>query len=245
MAIDEAIAFHVRKGMVCPTLRLYGWEKASVSLGVFQKSTDINLSYCLDNGIPVVRRPTGGRGILHGDELTYSVSAQSHGLFSSGLLETYHHLGAALQRALEISGLNVTMKAERTSGRTLARNPLCFQTTSYGEISFQGHKIVGSAQKRWSNGFLQQGSIPYTLDQRQMERIFTLTHNPGERLTMVALREIAPELSHESLKRALQSSFEEIFAIRFRAAQLAPEEESLAEELESRRHSSPAWVYQR
>jgi lipoate-protein ligase A len=85
MALDEAIATGVRKGAAAPTLRLYGWDRPSLTLGCFQKTADINIEYCRSHDIPVVRRPTGGRAILHGDELTYSLSAKLTGsLFHTG-----------------------------------------------------------------------------------------------------------------------------------------------------------------
>lgn len=84
MALDEAIAVFVRRGRSCPALRLYGWETPSVSLGSFQKLDDIDEEYCSHENIPVVRRPTGGRAVLHGDELTYSFSSKNEGRFSRG-----------------------------------------------------------------------------------------------------------------------------------------------------------------
>ena len=77
MALDEAIAISVRKGGSPPTLRLYSWDMPSVTLGCFQKIRDIDIEYCRDASIPVVRRPTGGRAILHNKELTYSFSAKT------------------------------------------------------------------------------------------------------------------------------------------------------------------------
>jgi len=83
MAIDEAIAISVRKGDVPPTLRLYGWDVPSVSIGCFQKIRDINVEYCGEKNIPIVRRPTGGRAILHYQDITYSFSTKTDfGLFS-------------------------------------------------------------------------------------------------------------------------------------------------------------------
>lgn len=191
MAVDEAIAINVRGGDLPPTLRLYGWLGPSVSLGSFQKITDINLQYCIRNNIPVVRRPTGGRGILHDDELTYSFSSKNEGEFSAGLLETYRKLSAAFQFALNKIGLNVTIKMRREAGRNLTRSPLCFQSTSYGEISFDGKKLIGSAQKRWSDGFLQQGSIPYSINYEKLTRVFNINNEP---LATSADRTVTPPL---------------------------------------------------
>ncbi len=171
MALDEAIAISVRNGKSPPVLRIYGWACPSVSLGSFQNIASIDLKYCSENNIAVVRRPTGGRGILHRDELTYSFCAQNKGEFSGGLLETYWKLGSAFQSALKTAGLKVSIKTGRESSRN-TRSALCFESTSFGELSFNGKKLIGSAQKRWNNGFLQQGSIPYSVDYEKLIAVF-------------------------------------------------------------------------
>ena len=238
MALDEAIATEVRKGNAPATLRFYGWERASVSLGLFQKITDLNLPYCISNSIPVVRRPTGGRAILHGDELTFSFSAGNEGFFSRGLLDTYRQLSAALKSALDMLGVDITMKTERESGETLTRSPLCFKSTSYGEISCRGNKLIGSAQKRWKDGFLQQGSIPYVIDEESTRKIFNFAPFSDIRDGMIGLREVLPDLDPEQFKEAIRISFEKTFRLRFRCSGLSPEEVRLARELAVQKYRS-------
>ena len=106
MAVDEAIAQSVREGRSPTTLRVYEWLAPSVSLGCFQRSGSIDLEYCSERGIPVVRRITGGRAILHGPELTYSLSAStSDGPFSGGLMDSYRRISDAFCRAMSLLGL--------------------------------------------------------------------------------------------------------------------------------------------
>lgn len=236
MALDEAIATEIRKGNAPPTLRFYGWERASVSLGSFQRITDLNLPFCISNNIPVVRRPTGGRAILHGDELTCSFSAENEGFFSGGLLDTYRQLSTALKSALDMLGADITMKTERESGKTLTKSPLCFNSTSYGELSYRGRKLIGSAQKRWKDGFLQQGSIPYAIDEESTRKIFGLDSSSKIRDGMIGLRELLPGLDPEQLKEALRISFEKTFRVRFRCSDPGPEEIRLARELEVQKY---------
>jgi lipoate-protein ligase A len=185
MALDEAIAAAVRNGHSPPTLRFYGWCQPSVSLGAFQKITDIDTGYCAANDVQVVRRPTGGRGILHGEELTYSFSAKNEGLFSQGLLDAYRKISAAFSLGLQRLGLSVKMENRRGRRSNLERSPLCFQSTSYGEITINGKKLIGSAQKRWGDGFLQQGSMPYTVDFTALAAVFK---NNGQRSKRRILR---------------------------------------------------------
>jgi lipoate-protein ligase A len=245
MALDEAIAVSVQKGAFPPTLRIYGWDRPSVSLGSFQKTSDINYRFCKDNDIPVVRRPTGGRGILHGDELTYSFSSSNEGFFSGGLLDSYRRLSAAFVSALRMLGLDVAMKGEREPGRTLNRTALCFKSTSYGEISFQARKLIGSAQKRSKDGLLQQGSLPFAVDEERTKQVFNLPPSADLGDSMTGLRKILPGLDPGELREKIQVSFEKTFRIRLLCPGLSPEEDLLARELEVRKYRSPRWTFRR
>ncbi|NTU43189.1 MAG: lipoate--protein ligase family protein [Nitrospirales bacterium] len=238
MALDEAISLSVREGSAPTTLRLYGWDCPSVSIGQFQKIETINSAYCEAHQIPVVRRPTGGRGILHGDELTYSLSGRNEGPFSRGLMETYLIIGTALKMAMELTGIPVSMKMERESGRNLTRSPLCFRSSSFGEIGIKGKKLVGSAQKRWREGFLQQGSIPYCLDYNSLSEVFTgdedIVSPPGSE--MIGLREVCADFSPELYREAIRTAFQETFGIRLLESQPSHQEEESARRLCSERY---------
>jgi lipoate-protein ligase A len=261
MAIDEAIAIAVRHGDSPPSLRFYGWDAPAVSIGAFQKITEINLKFCKNNNILVVRRPTGGRGILHGDELTYSFSSRNEGWFSESLLKTYQKLSEAFQSAFNKIGLTVTMKMERESGRNLTRSPLCFKSASYGEIIFDGKKLIGSSQKRWKDGFLQQGSIPYSIDYEKLQAVFrensaevqrhrepevknlidTTSETTGFQ-AMAGLKEILPDFDDAEFKNRLKESFEKTFKITLFESHLFPHEEEIAHRLFSEKYQNPQWT---
>lgn len=245
MAVDEAIANSVITGKQPPTLRLYAWECPSVSLGQFQRATDIDLQYCINNNIPLVRRPTGGRAILHNNELTYSFSSRNEGFFSCSLLDTYRQLSRVFQGAFEKTGLRVEIKNERETGRNLMRSPLCFKTTSYGEIVFQGKKLIGSAQKRWRNGFLQQGSIPFTNDEKIIEKVFCTRPDEEQEDGLGGFSGITPGIGSEGFKEAVRLSFEETFSTGFIPSNLSPEELLSARELEAQKYLSPEWNFHR
>ncbi|MFA5353617.1 MAG: lipoate--protein ligase family protein [Thermodesulfovibrionales bacterium] len=240
MALDEAISLAVRDGSAPPTLRIYGWDRQSVSIGHFQKPETVNLAYCEAHEIPVVRRPTGGRGILHGDELTYSFTARNEGLFSQGLLDTYLLIGSALKRAMEMEGIPITMKLERESGRNLVRSPLCFKSQSFGEIGIGGRKLVGSAQKRWREGFLQQGSIPYSIDYERLPLVFKeeepLAPPSSVDASMIGLREVSPDFSPEGFKEAIRQAFEDCFRISLPDSLISRQEEESARLLLSEKY---------
>ena len=243
MALDEAIATTVRKGSSPPTLRLYGWNVPSVSIGYFQKVRDIDFDYCIEKSIPIVRRPTGGRAILHNNEITYSFSVKTgDGIFSKGLLDSYRRISAAFVLALSKIGLSPELKLIRETRRT--KSPLCFKSVSYGEITIDNKKIIGSAQKRWSDGLLQQGSIPCIIDRDEMAKVFRLQSSVVVE-NIIGLQEILYSLNHKDLKNAIRVSFEEIFNMKLIPSPLSREEISLAEELEVKKYLSPHWNFMR
>ena len=246
MALDEAIALSVRKRLVPPTLRFYRWDSPSLSIGCFQKSSDLDLSFCNKNRIPLVRRPTGGRAILHGDELTYSLSVRTDlAPFALGLFESYRCISAAFIAGFTRLGIAASAKEQKESGRTLTRSPLCFQSSSYGEILIKNRKIVGSAQKRWQDGLLQQGSIPYAYDTETMECIFGVAGSGRERDVMTALRTVKPDIDDRTLKDAIVGGFEEVFGISLPGTHPSPEEFRLARELEEQKYLQASWTLRR
>ncbi len=245
MAVDEAIAASVREDKSPPTLRLYEWIAPSVSIGCFQKTNSVNIMYCAEKSIPVVRRLTGGRAILHNYELTYSFSARNEGFFSKGLLDSYRQLSIAFKLALGMLGLAATMKMERESGSNLNRSALCFKSTSYGEISFNNKKIIGSAQKRWKDGLLQQGSIPYIIDEEAIKKVFDLDPSLDLKDRMAGLREVIPDFSCGHLKETIRAAFENTFRIKFIHSPLSQEEALLARELEARKYLSREWTFRK
>jgi len=244
MALDEAIATEVRRGAVPPTLRLYGWGRPSLTLGCFQKASDIDIEYCRFQDIPVVRRPTGGRAILHGDELTYSFSAKTdRAPFSHGLLDSYRSISIAFSLAFKKIGLAAELKKVREKGRMLSGSPLCFHSSSFGEILVDKKKLVGSAQKRWNDGLLQQGSIPYLCEKEKLQGIFGAEKTASLRDCMKALKDALPLLDEDAFRKTVASSFEETFAIRLLLSVPSQEESFLAEGLLHQKYLQSHWNF--
>jgi lipoate-protein ligase A len=244
MALDEAIATAVRKNNAPPSLRIYGWDMPSVSIGSFQKISDVNIEYCEKNHIPIVRRPTGGRAILHNFELTYSFSVNTkHRLFSKGLFDSYKKISRALGNALLKIGLSPETRLRRKT--PLSRSSLCFQSTSYGEITINNKKIIGSAQRRWMDGLLQQGSIPYWIDSNETVRVFGLESSHILQELMTGLKDIFPEFSPDAFKRIIRISFEETFNSWLIPSSPSIEEVSFAKELEAQKYLTHQWNFRR
>jgi lipoyl(octanoyl) transferase len=250
MALDEAISVALKNNASPPTLRLYGWEMPSVSIGYFQKISDIDTGYCLRNNIPVVRRLTGGRAILHGKELTYSFSVRTEGRFSKGLLDSYKKIGTALSLALSQTGISTEMNLSKLPAKSKSpgirsKSPLCFQSTSYGEVTAGNKKIIGSAQKRWPGALLQQGSVPLVIDTYGLTRIFRLSCVRGADELPSGLEEIVPGTNVERLKESIRRSFEETFEVQLIPSSATKEEVSLAMQLEAQKYLSHAWTFGR
>jgi lipoate-protein ligase A len=244
MALDEALATEVRKGAAPPTLRLYGWNRPSLTLGCFQKTSDINIDYCRSHNVPIVRRPTGGRAILHYDELTYSFSAKTDsGPFSHGLLDSYRRISTAFSIALKKIGVSAESKKEREKGRVLGRSPLCFQSSSFGELLLENKKLVGSAQKRWNDGLLQQGSIPYLCHDEELKGIFGAEKTASLRECMNALSDILPRFNRDEFRNSVVSSFEAAFGVRLLLSAPSQEESLLAQELQHRKYLRADWNF--
>ena len=179
MAVDEAILEYSRRVEQPTTLRLYAWTPPCLSLGYGQSYTDIDLDRLTSYGWEVVRRPTGGRAILHTDELTYAViGSQEDPLLTGGVLESYQRLSIALLEALKRMEITADTVAKNVAiTEKMMDNPVCFEVPSNYEITFKGKKLIGSAQARRKNTVLQHGSLPLTGD---LTRIVQVLRYPND-----------------------------------------------------------------
>ena len=247
MALDEALLDSACKGESPPTLRLYGWSEPAVSIGRHQRASDVDLAFCRERSIPVVRRPTGGRAILHGLELTYSFSAHLPlPGFGRSVLDSYGTLSRAFMHAFRSLGLAALNGSRRKKGPGPdGANPLCFASASYGEISIGGKKIIGSAQRRCPYGFLQQGSIPLALDRETMSSVFFYKEGGGPDHGMAALGELDGSITLEGLKDAVVNGFRDVFSIDVARSGPDEREEELAARLAERKYLSEHWTLRR
>lgn len=164
MARDEALARELGEGRSpVPTVRLYGWQPWAISLGRHQAVADIDADRCAEKGIDIVRRPTGGRAILHAEELTYCVVMPAG---RRGILDVYNDISRALVRGLKLFGVDVALQKSQPDFRAEYRKTAsipCFASSARYEIEWNGRKLVGSAQRRLSGTardvVLQHGSI--------------------------------------------------------------------------------------
>ena len=244
MALDEAISVGVRQKISPPTLRLYEWDRPSLSIGYFQKVSDINLEYCDLKDYPIVRRQTGGRAILHDSELTYSFSSsKDSSIFNGNLLENYTIISNTLLQALALTGI----KAEASfikKRSTDHRNPACFKTVSFGEITVDRKKVIGSAQKRYKDGFLQHGSIVFDFNAENLRAV--LHGNTHQDFNGIgALRNSRPDLTIPELKLIMKKAFETELNVKLITDNPSKYELAMAKELEENKYSTKKWNFKR
>lgn len=172
MAIDEAILAEVEAGNSPPTFRLYGWSPPCISLGHSQNpERELNLSRVKEFGFDTVIRATGGRAVLHIGELTYSlIAAQSAESWCETQAESYRVISQALAQAILGSGIGVSLDRGYPIEKSVDQRAMtpCFSSTARSEVVFGERKVIGSAQRRLRNAFLQHGSILVSKDHRKI-----------------------------------------------------------------------------
>ena len=240
MAIDEAIMESGRRGLI--TLRLYRWQPGCLSFGRNQTALGrYDGDRAADLGYDVVRRPTGGRSVLHHHELTYSVSAP---VSWGSLRDAYVRINRALAAGLRQLGVDAVVH-EYTEGpipRPTVR--ACFRDPLPGEVTATGRKLVGSAQWRDAGALLQHGSILIRNEQHLVEDLRIGAH-PSVEIPAVGLVDLlgaAPEAAE--LEQALIAGFEREFDTAVEPGELTSAETDRAEtQLEA--YQDPAWTWRR
>ena len=244
MAVDEAISEAVRQELSPPTLRLYRWSRPSLSIGHFQKISDVNTDHCGRMGYPVVRRLTGGRAILHNEELTYSFSALTgSGPFGTSLRENYSVISNAILLGLQTCGIkaDISFERKRNPGQ---RDPACFRAVSYGEITINGKKVIGSAQKRYNNGFMQHGSILLGFNAEELRNV--LTHgNENDYSDIASIGDHSKDISFDNLALSIKKGFEDSLKIKLISDTPTKFELELAKQLEKNKYSARDWNFNR
>lgn len=253
MARDEAILSAVACGQQPPTLRIYAWRPFCLSLGYAQKSHDIDFTRIEARGFDVVRRPTGGRAILHGDELTYSLCLPIDHEFAQGdVLSSYRQISLGLIDALEHLGLHV---ASEKQDRQALRNSgaVCFEIPSHYEITVAGKKLIGSAQVRRKEGILQHGTLPLCGDVARICDVLTYADETERIASAEYVRNRATTLEQalghpiddHTARHAFVEGFTRAFQIVWLEQALSPAETEHAHILQSTQYADQAWTLKR
>jgi lipoate-protein ligase A len=249
MAVDEAVFRVVIRKKAPPTLRFYGWRVPALSIGCFQDyEKEVDGEACRKFGVEIVRRPTGGKAVLHERELTYAVIAGADSsLFPPDILKTYRAISGCIARGLAIIGIRAEMEADGRPAPDGTLRSSCFSSLSRYELLVGGRKICGSAQMRSHRAFLQHGSLLTAFDPFRTCAVM-LPHRDRERdadLLRNAITSVGEQagaaIGEENLCRALREGFERALGIRFREGLLTPEEEEIKGELMVKKYGNEGW----
>ncbi|HHU6749641.1 TPA: lipoate--protein ligase family protein [Staphylococcus pseudintermedius] len=258
MALDEALLNFVSRGEIDPVVRFYTWNPPTLSIGYFQRlSKEIDIEKVKEKGYGLVRRQTGGRGVLHDKELTYSVIVpeahpdmpqtvtEAYRVISGGLLEGFKSLGFDAHFAVPRS------KEEREKLKQ-PRSSVCFDAPSWYELVVEGKKIAGSAQTRQKGVILQHGSILQDVD---IDDLFDMFIFKNERLKAkmkeafvqkaVAINDLSDEtVTLAQMEVAFKEGFKKALGIEFKPLELTAAQHEEVKALEEK-YRSEAFLYRK
>lgn len=253
MALDEAISMAVAERMAPPTLRFYGWRPPCLSIGYAQSmGGEVDVTKCRRCGIDCVRRPTGGRAILHADELTYSLAVpQEDPRAAGGVMESYRCLSLGLVFGLRALGLQIVQAPGEHKEEV--DSAACFDLPSPYELTVEGKKLVGSAQVRRKRVVLQHGSLPLRGDITKIIDFLKVPSEGSRKELKCRLRGRASSLElvlgrvipFSEVADALKAGFAEALNLELVPGKLSPRERALAERLRREKYTAREWNFQR
>jgi lipoate-protein ligase A len=257
MAMDQALAEAAAAGDAPPTLRFYRWQPPAVSLGRHQPISDVDAEVVQQLGYEIVRRPTGGRAILHTDELTYAVTAAADEPRVTGtLMDAYLRLSNALLAGLQRIGLT----ADKAAGDVRAGpnvSAACFEVPSSYEITAHGRKLIGSAQSRRAGYVLQHGSLPLVGDIGRLVDVLALPDEERSRLRAelvaractlaeaLGVAEDDPLLDFKYVAQAIIQGFGDLLNLSFKPAQPSAAELRRTAQLIREQYANAEWIAHR
>ena len=256
MAVDEMLAQSVTAGTSDPTVRVFGWQPPAVSFGYAQRvSRDIDTESCREAGIDIVRRPTGGRAVLHWNELTYSVVCNDNDpVVGATIQDAYRVISKCLVAGIRSLGIDARFEP----GRRPSPSPVgkdvaapCFSSTSQYEVILEGKKLVGSAQRRFGGATLQHGSL---LIGPEHKRIVDLLPKDHDRLRQafstqldshtICLAEAGhADIHFEDAAKGLEVGFSQELQADLTVQPLQPDEKQAVDELVRGKYATDAWTY--
>lgn len=259
MALDEALLDWHSEGLIPPVIRFYEWEPATVSIGYFQQAArDINLAAVREQGLGFVRRPTGGRAVLHEHELTYSIIVtEDYPNMPATVTEAYRVLSEGLLLGFQNLGMeayfSVPQTEEQQQDLKKPKSAVCFDAPSWYELVVEGKKVAGSAQTRQKGVILQHGAILLKLDLEKLLSVFNFASDevkekmrsklPQKAVAMDTL--IDREVTIDECVTAFKKGFAEALDISFEPMVLTPEQLNYVEDIEKRKYANDDWNFKK
>ncbi|WP_347861296.1 biotin/lipoate A/B protein ligase family protein [Salimicrobium sp. PL1-032A] len=254
MALDEALMKWHREEKISPVVRFYTWSPAGLSVGHFQKTDGrINKEGVNNYQVDIVRRLTGGRAVLHDDELTYSIIVnEQHPMIPNTVKQAYLVLSEGLMKGYSNLGIDAEY-AIPDEERMNNQSAVCFEEPSWYELTIHGKKAAGSAQVRQKGILLQHGSIPIRTDETKLFDMFTY---PSERVKerakngfkhkAVSIEDVTDEkITVEHVRDAFLQGFEDGLNVSFEPLQLTEEDWQEVESLAESKYQSEEWNLKR
>jgi len=256
MAVDEAIMLAHSMGEVPPTLRFYGWKPAAVSLGYFQRETEIDRNECERLGIDIVRRLTGGRAVLHEAELTYSIVIQEkEPSIPSTISASYRFFSKGLLAGLKQLGINAQMSMPREiysqsrPQKQYISSAACFDAPAHYEITYEGRKLVGSAQVRKHGVILQHGSILLSFYPERMAAVlgFDALEKRQKMVEILTRRATSMEeimgrsVSWQEVYDAMLGTFGSVIGVELQQGSLIEKEVETSKQLAALKYNQSSW----
>jgi lipoate-protein ligase A len=237
MAMDEAVYTGLKDGHSTPALRLYTWDPATISIGYFQNASDIDLEQCREDGIGVVRRMTGGRAVLHDEELTYSILFTEEDFLPFRKKDIFFFIAQCLVNSLEALGIESKV-AEKTRGDLRSAN--CFASPAQFEIeSLEQGKLIGSAQVIKDGIVLQHGAIPLTGSYRAISKYLNSDSDFAKSISSLN-QALGSAIDPDSLLSSLKRGFGQ--HVLLEEGSLNEYEMALTERLTCDKYGSDTWT---
>lgn len=207
MRIDsELLDDAVKNKRTEPILRFYGWVPACVSLGRNQTADNINIDFCTENNIDIVKRVTGGRGLLHDDEVTYSFVCPCSFLEGGeSIIKSYKEISSAIIEGLKILGIETELGSKKQRSASF---DYCMSLSTGADLCYKGKKLIGSAQYRHQNYILQHGSVLFSYNKEVIEKIF---NEQTDENTITCIKDINATLTRKDIVEALTKGFNSYF----------------------------------
>lgn len=258
MAVDEALMNFVSRGEIDPVIRFYTWDPATLSIGYFQKLTkEIDIEKVKEKGFGLVRRATGGRGVLHDKELTYSVIVpESHPNMPQTVTEAYRVISEGLLEGFKALGFeacfSVPKSKEAREKLKSPRSSVCFDAPSWYELVVEGRKIAGSAQTRQKGVILQHGSILQDINVDELFDMFTYRNDRlKEKMKAafidkaIAINDISDRcITLEEMETAFYEGFKKGLNIEFKPLEFTKSQKEEIKQLEDK-YQSEEWTYRK
>lgn len=258
MAMDEALLNFVSRDEIDPVIRFYTWNPATLSVGYFQRLTkEIDIEKVKAKGYGMVRRQTGGRGVLHDKELTYSVIVpESHPEMPSTVTEAYRVISEGLLEGFKLLGFDtyfaIPRSKEEREKLKQPRSAVCFDAPSWYELVVEGRKIAGSAQVRQKGVILQHGSLLQDVD---VDDLFDMFKFKNDRLKdkmkqafvekAVAINDISNHhITIEDMEVAFEEGFRKGLNIDFKPLELTQQQQNEIKEL-TEKYKADEWNYRK